>query len=258
MVELDYFKALIWPDRGWRLQWRFDDIDPAHTIHIERASGPEGPWGEVAQVPATDVVYEDPTIPQRSLFTVVYYRLKVFDGQNNLLSTSKPTTNRRRADRISAEMIRRHELTLKGVNGQDGYFATHFACFKRAVNGTPCDCVDEFTGDRLRDRCPLCLGTGYLEGWSTPVTFRGRFKGGERQQQQVHNDGEDEQLRRQFWTVHYPILEPGDIVVEKQNDRHWRVISINTSVPNNVVVSQNVTAERLAHDQIENELHYPS
>jgi len=257
VVELDYLKALIWPDRGWRLQWRFDDIEPTATIHIERASGPEGPWGEIAQQPATAVTYEDPDPPQRSMFTVVWYRLKVFDDQNNLLLTSKPTTNRRRADRISAEMIRRHEVTLKGVNGQDGYFATHFACFKRAVNGNLCDCVDEMTGDRIRDRCPICLGAGYLEGWSDPVTFRGRFKGGERHQQHIAVSGEEEQLRRQMWTVHYPILEPGDVLVEKQNERHWRVISLNVSVPNNVVVSQNATIERLDRERIENELHYP-
>lgn len=257
MPNLDYLETFVWPDRGWHLQWLFSELDPNYTIRIQRSEGPEGPWKDVTEVNAETITYDDRDLPYRSLFTVVWYRLLVEDENGDVVFTSDPSTNKRKADRITAEVIRQYEIRLQGTNGHPGHYSRFFACFKRAVDGITCDCVDDVSGDRVRDRCPLCLGTGYLEGWSNPITFRGRFLNGETRNTRISRLTESENLRRQMWTAHYPLLEPGDVLVEKDNARHWKVLTINVSDPNGVVVSQRANMELMDRENIENELFYP-
>lgn len=258
MATLGYFKVFLWPRKGWHLQWRFEDLPNNHTIDIERASGPEGPWEVIDTVGAQSITYDDQSVPRRSLFTILWYRLKVRDGNGDVVLTSKPITNEKQADKFTAEIIRQYEIRLQGSDVHPGYYARFFACYKRAVDGKTCDCVDEVTGDRKRDRCPLCLGTGYLESWSNPVTFRGAFMDGETRTTNIRNLTEEESLTRQMWTANYPVLEPGDVLVEKDNERHWKVDTISVSNPNDVMVSQRAQIELMDHEYIENQLTYPS
>lgn len=258
MADLGYLKTFVWPDRGWHLQWRFDDLPNDHSIEIQRSEGPEGPWETIDTVDASTISYDDGDMPYRSFFTVLWYRIRVYDGNDDLILTSEPATNKQKADKFTAEIIRQYEIRLKGSDTHPGYYANHFACFKRAVNGKICDCVDEITGEKKRDRCPLCLGTGYLESWSNPITFRGAFMDGETRNTRISRITESESLKRRMWLSHYPLLEPGDVLVEKDSQRHWKVRNIEVSNPNDVVVSQRVTMDLMDREHIENELVYPS
>ncbi|MFB6374690.1 MAG: hypothetical protein ABEN55_16575, partial [Bradymonadaceae bacterium] len=83
-----------------------------------------------------------------------------------------------------------------------------------AINGTRCpDCVDQQTGERFIDRCETCMGTGYIEGWSDPITFRARFQSGLRKEVDLDQQtNETSRVKRQIFMTNWPILSPHDVL----------------------------------------------
>jgi len=257
MATFRNIRVVVWPDKGWRVQWQIDELDPSDTIVVQRSQGPEGPWTTAGTVSASTMVYEDTDQPYRSYWTLFFYRLQV-KRDGSVIATSEPASTSRQASHEIREVIRRYEQVLQGVNGHSGQGSVEMACFKRAIDGTDCpDCVDPKSGQRLVDRCTTCNGTGYVEGWSNPIKFRARFLNGPTKQTRQTQQNEEEEDRRQLWTAAYPVMEPHDVLVEKENGRRWRIIRIDTNEPSGVIVSQMMTVRRIEREFIENDLMYP-
>lgn len=251
------FHVGVWPD-GWRVQWSIDQRMPGDQVAIERSQAPEGPWSAVATVPADDMIYKDADAPYRAFWTVLFYRIRVLDSQGAELVVSEPcSTNPFARNRNIIKMINQWEEVLYGTNTQKNV-GQDFALYKRTIGGTPCpDCVDPETGETYRSRCDTCEGTGYLEGWSNPILMRAGFKDGARRAVRMDRYEESDDDQRRLWTSAMPLLEPHDVLVEKGNGRRWRILSIETSEPNNIVISQSFDVRRIDREYIENELTYP-
>ncbi len=251
----------IWPNTGWRLQWEIDGITASHEILIQRASSPEGPWEDIEIVDYNTVVYKDVIPSWRGFNTLLFYRfiIREISDPSNILLTTKGITTEKAGTKITAEIIRQHELTLKGSNTHPGYGVWDFALFKRTKFGTVCNfCTDPLTGERgLVANCQQCKGTGYLEGWSNPVKFRARWLVPVPKSTIIETHGPSEEITRQMWTAGFPIIEPGDIAVEKDTGRAWRVKNISASEPNRVVVSQSMTVTQIDKQKVEGNLFYP-
>lgn len=259
-MRFRYINIGIWPDNGWRLQWAIDDITPSEEILIERASGPEGPWTELDVLEHNTVAYEDVIPAFRGFHTLLFYRITVrADGGGAIEIQSDPITTSKAGTHITAEIIRQHEITLKGVNTHPGFGAWDFACFKRTKFGTVCEyCRDPLTGELgLVARCEQCKGTGYIEGWANPIKFRGRWLSPKNKGQMIQATGQSEENIRQLWTAAHPILEPGDILIPKTMGEAWRVKNIQSSEPNGVVTSQSTTVSQIDRQKIEATLTYP-
>jgi hypothetical protein len=207
------------------------------------------------------VAFADVIPSWRGFHTLLFYKLLVrsIADPTTILLESKPITTEKAGTKITAEMIRQHELTLKGVNVHPGYGAWDFALFKRSKFGTPCTfCTDPLTGERgIVARCSYCKGTGYLEGWSNPIIFRARWLTPVPKVTIIETHGPAEEITRQMWTAAYPMIEPGDIIVEKETGRAWRVRNVTASEPNRVVVSQSMTVTSIDKQKIEGTLFYP-
>lgn len=257
--SFDRIRVAVWPNKGWRLQWSIEGLGASNEVRIQRSESQEGPWDDVADVPASQVVYEDKNKPYRSHWTVFFYRLQVLDSQKNVEQTSEPTSNMETPGKLTREIARQHQLLLQGVNTHPGFMSRKFACFKRTIDGTRCtDCVDPKTGQRYVDRCSTCGGTGYTEGWSDPIVFQAWFRGSQRREVRMNpRSNESEDLTRRLFLTNWPLLAPGDVLAEKKTGRRWRVRDIEVSDPNGVVVSQRPTIELAHREFIENDLMYP-
>lgn len=257
-MRFKYITLAPWPSKGWRLQWLIEDISPGHTIVVERSSGPEGPWEQVARHDWNVVVNEDRSVSNRPFFEGFYYRLKVQNATEDDVLVSNGVSLKNEASLVTNEIIRKHEMTLYGVNGKPGFHSKYFACYKRTMNGTKCYyCRNPHTEERLHDFCDVCKGSGYIEGWSKPILFCGRFLEPLQRLTSVDTVNESESETRQLRMAGYPMLEPGDILAEKGTGKRYRVQHITGSEPNGVLVSQTVMCDDLAMDLIENDLGYP-
>ena len=238
-----------------------DGINSSHEVVIERASGSEGPWTEVDVVAYNSIGYQDEITAWRGFHTLLFYRLTVREiaTPENILVRSKPITTSKGGSKITSEIIRQHEITLRGVNTHPGYGAWDFALYKRTKHGTLCtSCTDPYTGERgTVARCEQCQGTGYIEGWTLPVTFRLRWMTPVPKSTIIEAYGSSEEIVRQAWTAAYPIIEPGDMMVEKDTGRVWKTLNISSSEPNGVVVSQSLTLMQVDKQKIEGSLFFP-
>lgn len=256
-------KVTVWPDVGWRIQWSLEKKDVpvgAYSISVDRASSPEGPWSEVgASLDIDDVSYEDRLVESyRSIWELIYYRLRIVEDGVGDHFLSEPVTNVARSDRIGNEIIRQHELILYGRNGHPGFYSRDFACFKRTKFGLDCTyCKDAVTGERVVPRCKICNGTGYVEGYANPVKFRGRFLNSPSKVDNVTVSGEMQVDMRTIFMAAYPIIDPGDILAEKGSGNRWHVESVDASMPGDSIVSQRVSVSRVRRESIANSLYYP-
>jgi hypothetical protein len=101
------------------------------------------------------------------------------------------------------------------------------------------------------------MGTRYLEGYTNPITFRGRFVTPPSKTTQLSVDGEAEEDTRQIFMANYPELTPGDILAQKSSGLRWRVMSIEASTPGGTLVSQRASVRRVLVEDIANSLFYP-
>ena len=263
ILEPREIKVSVWPNVGWRIQWSLEqkDVPPAtYDISIDRASSPEGPWTEAAsEISLATVTHEDRLIPSfRAFWEYLYYRIRIVEIGVGDFFVSEPISVYDRADRVASEIIRQHELLLYGVNAHPGFYARDFACFKRTKFGIHCTfCSDPHTGERIIPRCEICQGTGYIEGYANPIKFRARFINSPTKADFVNVTGEDEVDVRTIFMAAYPILEPGDVLVQKSRGERWFVESIQPSEPGGILVSQRASVSRIRTESVHNSLIYP-
>jgi hypothetical protein len=239
-MRVDYFQPQVWPSRGWRIQWRLSEYPINCQTIIERSSSATGPWTEVGRVPINTLIYEDENILSwRGIFHEFFYRISVIDEDDNVLVNSIATDARGVADRITAEVIRQHELKLRGANGHPGYYGAIMAVFKKTRQGTHCTYCRGPNGEKgLVMYCDQCQGTGYLEGYANPIIARFQSLSGDTWSRQVTTTGEREEMNNPFWTAAFPAIDQGDVLVEKGTTRRWLVTNVELSRPNGVVTSQ--------------------
>src|SRR5690625_1233673 len=250
-VHVRYIKAIPWPGKGWRIQWSVGGLEPTDEIVLERSSSPEGPWDEVALLPYNVISFEDEWPTNRSFFSEWYYRIRVGSTE------SVPVCSKESGSLVTNEIIRQHEAILKGMNGRPGYMSAHFAWYKRTLQGTKCHyCRDKVTGEIIISKCDVCKGVGYIEGWSNPGKFYGRWLTPIHRVTQLSNF-ENEEEGRTMAMAAYPIIEPGDVLAEKGTGKVYRVRQVTSVEPNNIVISQNIVCSLINRDFIESKLEFP-
>ena len=258
-MYFNFIRVIPWPDDGFRVQWSIDGIEPDHKVVLYKASGQNGPWEEIGEKEFNSTHFLHRTPLYRSNFEQIYYKLKVLDSEDEVMLESGPVGQQFSATLPTAEVIRRHEIILYGVNGHPGFMSRTFACFKRTIDGTRCDfCRNEQTHERTQDNCFVCKGTGYIEGWSNPILFKGRWRDQVNKSVQSNMYGESDSERRRLWLSAFPVLEIGDILIEKSTNNYFEVISITSREPDNIIISQNAQCENLDQDFIESKtLRFP-
>lgn len=248
-----FFQPLVWPSRGWRLQWKLSDYPIGYSVRIEKSSSPTGPWEVIGTVDIDTVVFEDSSTPSwRGVFAENFYRIVVVDDSDEDVITSIAMDTRVNSDLISNEVIRQHELRLCGANGHPGYYGTTMAIFKRTRHGQPCNFCRSSNGQKgLVASCKQCYGTGYLQAYSNPIIARFQALSGDVLSKQVSTLGESEEMTNPFWTAAYPYLAPSDIMVEKGTGRRWLVLNVEMNRPNGIVTSQRITCSLMDPQAIE-------
>ena len=252
-MQIKSLLLTIYPDQGWRLQWDVDGIDNTHEIVIERASGPEGPWSVLDILDWNTIAYVDTEPSFRGFFDHLFYRLTVrLISDQSIIRQSEAVSTVRSGTKITNEIIRQHELTLKGVNTLPGFFSRKFKLYKRTKFGTKCHfCIDEDTGEALLDQCDQCNGTRYLEGWTNPVPFDASWRTQAQASSEITQLGDHESNRGQLFLAAFPVVEPGDVLIQQDDLTAWEVVSITTSSPGGYLVSQVLNLSQLDRQFIE-------
>jgi hypothetical protein len=245
---------------GVFLQW--DILNPTENIEkvrVEISGSPEGPFvllvdnlttfnffDNVRDVPDLEEGEELRPIHFYSLHRAPYYRVTATTITGKELSDIKPVLN----------SLPKRQLLLRRKMHRDMSTGFKFngiplAILKKKKWGINCDeCFDPITRTVLASKCQTCFSTGFKGGFYTPVHISGRLSV-KNVQSQLTPQGYSDVGQKQLTILNYPIVSPGDIVAEINNNSRYIIKHVTRTELKTVPVHQRLLVSELARDAIE-------
>jgi hypothetical protein len=247
-------------DTGVFLQWVIENPPSADIVFkIERAQSPEGPYELVADNIRSYFYYDrNRATPEAgigeyrenlnflSLVRTLYYRVTGTATTGDVAFGISDSGNDlpKRLALLHRKMQRDLSVALK-FNGVDAYV------LKRLHWGVRCKkCFDLLTKKVTSSKCTECYGTGFTNGFATPVQIKLRFLA----------PNSDTQMSPQGWTdttrlrvicLQYPNIDPGDLLIDKISNRRYLVQQQSQTELRREIVHQALLISELSRDSIE-------
>lgn len=161
--------------------------------------------------------------PDNDTWPAYYLVLTQPDGQQFESEISRPFSSFSRKEYgIARRMI---NLELRSM--RDGRQGRQVWVYRYPCGGKPChNCADSETGQRHGStQCQLCHGTGLEGGYAPPIlTWASKLEVGKDASQESTQDAGTVNARDAvFRMLPWPIIAPGDMLVEPKTDRRWIV-----------------------------------
>lgn len=252
-------RALLLPREGVHVQW---GVEPEHDdlqlieVEIQRSESPSGPFAQLQVLdPLAAFSFLDKTAPWRPKNFELYYRLV-----GKLRSTGDDVSScpafgfQGQLPLDAVEIIRQHNILLRGVNGHQPLTGIKTTVYKKRTFGPRCPiCTDEATGRVTISQCRSCAGTGFKGGgYYTPIPVYMNFQPHPKLLQ-ITNLGKIEDNETVAFMTNFPIMYPGDLVVEP-SEKHWRVVNIEVTERRRMIVHQLIRLRQLDHNDVEYEV----
>lgn len=217
------------------------DIDTKYRVL--RGGGFNGPFDPVTEYLTDTYHIRDTLAPRKMAWRLLYYVVEALrpDGTTE---RSEPQVLSARPPLDALEMIRLNSLLFREYTGRP------CLVYGRRTFGKKCtECVDAVTSVQLTANCESCYNVGYARGYHNPMYA-------------YINLGPDikaitpsEQLISQQHTTQgrmsvYPLIKPGDLIVEEEGTR-WRVQNVSHTERLRAPVQQILSLFRIPEGDIE-------
>lgn len=215
-----------------------------YTFEILRSESPEGPFDPITAPFEDRYLFVDSRIPAGDKFRLIWYKLRVTHKASSTVREHGPIAQEPEPDLI-AGYIRRAEMTLfTQAIGRQCWL------FKRRTFGPRCpSCWDKTLHKRTRGNCLDCYSTGFLRGYLDPievwVQIDPETKAQENQSQQI-----SQQVTTTARMGFYPIVTPGDLLVEAENKR-WRIVRVAQSQRLRATIKQEMSLGQVNNTDVE-------
>lgn len=216
------------------ISWEIDPADPVGydssqvEFRVYRSNSPEGPFDLLTVAPLVDVyVFTDKQVNRRSFWRKTYYKLeatRVPDGLQveSIVHRAEVHKGARRRMMVGLAIVKKERMLLQGKGITAGYVGVPSVVFIRRTFGQHCsECFDFVLQRSLKEQCTSCFGTRYKRGFFTPIPAYVNYSPSP-EILQVVNWGETQPSETDAWLSNYPLLSPGDVVIEPNNNR-WKV-----------------------------------
>lgn len=252
-------RALLFPRNGIHLQW---GVEPEGTdlemveMEIHRSESPSGPFINLQTLnPLETFAWTDRTAPLRAKRFELYYKLVGTNRSTGvIIHQSQPFGFQGRLPLDALEIIRQHNILLRGVNGHDPTTGIKTTVYKKKTFGVRCQyCTDEATKQIVISQCKMCGGTGLVNGYYSPIPVYMNFQPTPKMLR-VMNLGKIEEHESVAFLTNFPIMYPGDMVVEP-DEKHWKVSGVEITERKRTIVHQLVRIRQLDHNDVEYELY---
>jgi hypothetical protein len=194
--------------------------------------------------PSTTAYYEDTSVSGiTDKYVDYFYRIIVSGMSGQGIYVSDPYGINVEEDKYAREIERRRALVLNLHSGQTFYV------FKRRAYGTVCPVCYEPTLQRTtRSDCTTCYGTGYLNGYYSPIPARGQFN--ERPTREIHqlfSSWQDQDAV--LYMKSNPPLNPKDVVVDRLF-RRWLVQNVGATQKSVHTIAQIAQLRQVEHADV--------
>lgn len=257
MLILDYLHVTTYNGESYNLTWDYiaETIETisGFMIDVYRSESPATTIEEyeciASGINANNYSYTDSSISQlKDYGRPWFYKLNIIDPirHEEEFQPETPAYFRDEVpDRVFREIVRNKRIALNNTrfSGRD------FRVFKRRTWGTHCsNCWDESLQRTTISNCTTCYGTGWINGYYNPVTFRG-MKNTSPKLSQINMFGEWKPSDALLYSLGYPPLKPRDIIADDE-DNLWTIVQIRTVERRGYVIEQITQLALLAQDEL--------
>jgi len=190
----------------------------------------------------------DTTAPFESLERKLYYRVSAVRPAPPETVISQATTWFGNPDLVAQEIIDRHSRLIQYVTG------IPFVYFRQRTFGPRCERCWDPVSKRGKRSCGTCVGTGFAHPFHEPVAIF-LDKSPTREIIQMTDLGQVPENHISAWTTMYPMFSSGDILIEPQTGRRYRVSRRDVvGEKRGVPIQQAMILEELMHSQAQQQL----
>jgi len=252
-------------DTGVFVQWTVSPPPVSPTViakfKLERSGSPEGPY-ELVIDNLVDFHFFDalrsspaPTLATdtrenlsfMSLSRAVYYKVTATDSTGTEVEKVRVVG----PDNLSRKLLLFRRKMQRDMSVGFKFNSIDLAVLKRRHWGLRCrDCFDPLTKKVTDSKCDTCYGTGFEEGYFTPVRIRGRI-GVQNVQTSMTPQGKVDLSQKRLTILDYPEVEVDDIFVDIRQNKRYIVKHRHSTEMQTVAVHQQLTVSELARDSIE-------
>lgn len=243
--------TLDWLELTWEIE--NTTLDPFDYLwYIERSESPMGPWDLMAGPFQDRYRFVDNRVNLLHRWRQLYYRIKsVKASDSNNFVYSEVVTLGPEPDLIAKEIRLLEETVWREFNGRlcwiypvrtFGQYCPH--CFDGEGKGS--------TRRKLRSRCITCYDTNYARGYMDPIEIFIQIDPSPKSSQAL-GTGETQQENTSARFGPFPLVKPGDILVEAENKR-WRIVTVSSTERLRAKVHHEVTLHGIVKGDIEFQL----
>jgi len=239
--------TLDWLELSWEI--KNTTLDP-HDFDwsVERSESPLGPWDPLTDAFQDRYQFIDNRVNLEHRWRQLYYRLKsVRKNDATDVVYSDAATLAADPDLIAQEIRLLEQTVFKEFIGRTCWL------FPVRTFGQYCPhCMDVGKGGtyrKIRSNCLTCYDTKYARGYMDPMELSVQFDPSPKAQQAL-GTGETQQSNTTARMSYFPLVKPGDIIVEPEN-RRWRVVKVSSTERLRAKVHHEMTLHEISKGDIE-------
>jgi len=230
------------------ISWSVEDVLPPRTrwvFHLYRGESPKGPFEQVAADLVDTYAWVD-EVPLKNRWRIYYYQVEAVDRQDGQVVRSDVAHLAHAPDLEALAMSRGLLQALKAGMGRPVWFL-----LKRTTGVRCASCFDPLLQRPLTSDCAVCYRTGFEGGYHTPIAGYADLNPSQKILR-LFAIQRLESNQTTGWTCGYPILHPGDLIVEKKINKRWRIgPSIQPHAKSGHIFRQDMVLEEIASRDIE-------
>jgi hypothetical protein len=191
------------------LAWEVNDTSQAFEFFIDRSGSPEGPFETINPISIQHAYgYIDRTYNDESVNRQIYYKIRGVNTKETIES---------KVEKLDQEMLnypglmiaKQKRLLLERVVG------TKCNLFIRKTFGKKCEhCYDVARQKSISSYCTYCYGTTFEGGYFAPIIIYLQLNPLIRANQKTDLQNTENLRIDGNWCSNFPILSPGDLLVE--------------------------------------------
>lgn len=227
----------------WRVAPTTRDIFD-FDFEVLRSESPEGPWDKLTPKFQDRYSFIDNALQVAHRWRAYQYLIRVTEKSSGDTKDFGPVAHEPEADILATELRRHIRLLMREFAGR--------RCIVLPVRtfGQRCpDCWNPTLQQVVKSGCMTCYSTSYARGYLHPIETFIQVDPSSKSQQHT-NVGETQQDNTTMRLGFYPLLKPGDLIIEAENLR-WRVVEQTQTEHSRAAVHQEVKVHRIPEKDIE-------
>lgn len=162
-----------------------------------------------------------------------YYKVEGYSAGNKVAEDGPATLQYNKPDNVAHKVIHEAKVVLRVMKNPPVYFL-----LKRRV-GNPCpECWNPVTRRVKYAGCPVCNGTGTVQGYHDPIATRISQDVSQLVMASGDFDGDKAKLTPiRAWIGNTPLLTPEDIMVDVM-DQRYKVVNVGRRTKSQYVIRQ--------------------